>query len=315
MARKKRVVVDCSNDTGSQTGITSGHMMEFWKLAGLGLIDGEVMTWILGNHPKIREMAGIRWWEDYVIREQNLLRNFFGREFDLSLFRKILQQHGIQQVREWQNRGFEIHFLPDISMSQEDEYPGWKIKPRKWYYDQIAEGKILRRISGDQLKLVKQVKLDGKVILIDIRLKPVYNTGKQLFFQDTLVGRIVAKLREENKIARYEYGDQTSRFGISAQEWQDHIRSALTKEFGVETDQVRLETAIEANVIPQLFSRMSRKDDGKTNTWVWYEEYFEGTSYRLRGGGSGYGGLSDVDPDSVGNHWNGRAFRPVVVLS
>ncbi len=312
--KKKRIVVGCSESTGNQTGITSGHMAEFWRLAGLSLIDGQLMSWILDNIAKIREMAGIKWWDDYVKKEEKSLEAFFGKKFDLSIFGKTLRDCGIEQIRHWQNRGFEIHFLPDISMFQADEYRGWRIKPEDWYYQQVAQGKIFLQID-DELKPVKQVKLNGQVVLIDTRLKPAYKNGKQMFFQDTLIGGVIIKLREQESIARYDHGDQTSRFGVSAKEWQEQIRPALAREFGVEINKVRLETAVEANVIPQLYPYMPRKDDGTTNTRVWYEECFEDVSNRLFGGNSDYGGLSDVDFYSVGDHWHDRSFRPLVVLA
>ena len=175
--KKKRVVVGRSENTGGQTGITSGHMSEFWRLAGLDHINGQVMDWILKNYSKIKEMAGIRWREDYVIKEQKSLKNFFGKEFDLSLFREALQKHGIEQVKLWKKHGFEIHFLPDMSMSEADDYPGWKVRPEDWYYNQIAAGKIFIQNSAGKLKTVKEARSPGRVVLIDTRLKPNYNAN------------------------------------------------------------------------------------------------------------------------------------------
>ncbi len=308
MNKKEKVVVD-------ESRITADQMKDFWRMVAEGTINRKVMQWISENITEIREKAGIKWWNEILEKERQCHGDFFGREYDLSTFEAVLKKHGATRIKNWQNRGFESHYLPLVIMPKDTDIPCWKIRPEKWYYSQVAKDKILRVRPNSQFETIGEVKLEGIVVLVDTRLKPKYNNGKQMFFQDTVCGTIIANLREQGKIAKYEYGDQTSRFGVSAEEWQEHIRPALAKEFGVETDQVRLETVIEANVIPQLYSYMPRHKDGETNTWVWYEEYFGGVSSRLSGGSSGYGGLSNVNYSSVGNRWSDRAVRPLVVLS
>lgn len=308
MSKKEKVVVD-------QSGITADQMKDFWRMVAEGTINRKIMQWISENIAEIREKAGTKWWDEILEKEHQCHEDFFGREYDLSTFEAVLKKHGATRIKNWQNRGFEPHYLPLAVMSKDADIPCWKIRPEEWYYSQVAKSKILRCQSNGQLRPVDEVKLEGIVVLLDTRLKPKYNNGKQMFFQDTICGAVIAMLREQGNIANYDCGDQTSRFGVSAQEWQEHIRPALAKEFGVETDQVRLETSIEANVIPQLYSYMPRHKDGETNTWVWYEEYFEDVSDRLDGGDSDCGGLSDVNYYSVGCHWSSGAVRPLVVLS
>jgi len=236
MNKNKKLVVGCSGDAGSQKSITDGQMREFWRLVGIGAIDRIVLGWVLKNHSEIREAEGDEWWRKYVAKEQSILTKFFGKNFDLPLFEEVLQKIGVEQTTRWKHRGFEIHFLPDVSMSQDKEYPGWKEKPEDWYYHQVAEGKIFRQDSGNQLNPVKQVKLNGEVVLVDIRSKPGYSGGKQMFFQDTLVGGVILNLREKNKIAKCECGDQTSRFDVSAIEWQEHIKLALAEDLVIRTE-------------------------------------------------------------------------------
>jgi hypothetical protein len=43
-------------------------------------------------------------------------------------------------------------------------------------------------------------------------------------------------------------------------------------------------------------------------------QIFEDGSNRLNGGSSDFGGLSKVNYNWAGNHWNNRAFRPLVVF-
>ncbi|MDP3730878.1 MAG: hypothetical protein Q8R34_00005, partial [bacterium] len=76
----------------------------------------------------------------------------------------------------------------------------------------------------------------------------------------------------------------------------------------------RLERGIEGNVISQLYPHMLRKNNGQTNTWVWYEEYFGDRSERVGGGGSGCGGLACFGGVWSGFRWSSRSFCPLAVL-
>ena len=256
------------------------------------------------------------WLETILTQERKAHLDFFGQEFDLASFRDVLEKYGPQAIiTGWHDLGLEVHFLPPVVMSQDAKFNDWKVKPENWYYQKVAEGKVCRRQpDGSLLPDTEAFKLEGITVLVDTRLKPQYQEDKQMFKNDNLLGPIIERLRQEGKIARYDYGPQSSRFGVSADEWEKEIKPALAEFLGVEVSQVRLERTIEGNVIPQLYPHMPRKDDGKTNTWVWYEEFFEGASRRLYGGYSEYGGLSGVNVGWVENHWSGQALRPLVVL-
>ena len=261
------------------------------------------------------EESSLDWLETILAKESKVHQDFFGQKFYLVPFRDTLEKYGPKTVSQWQKLGLEPHFLPLVAIPQDADFLGWKIKPNNWYYERVAESKILWRLIDGQLAANREAfKLPGKTVLIDTRLKPQYRDGKQIFKNDNLLGPIIKRLRQVGEIADYEYGPPSSRFGVSAEEWEGYIKPALAKFLDVEVSQVRLERAIEANVIPQLYSYMPRENDGKTNTWVWYEEYFGGASSRLDGGSSVFGGLSSVSYYSAGNHWEIQAFRPLVVL-
>ena len=99
MTKKKRVVVGRSENTGDQ--VTIRQRKEFLRLEERGQVNKGVMQWIIDNISKIRELAGVKWWECYLIKGQKSLKSFFGKEFDLSLFRKTLEKYGIEQVKKW----------------------------------------------------------------------------------------------------------------------------------------------------------------------------------------------------------------------
>lgn len=249
-----------------------------------------------------------------LARERQYHKNFFGQEFDLTEFEQKLRFYGRERVKAWQNLGLEPHFLPAVSLTSGDDYPGWKIKPGEWFFKNLVEGNLFRNINGRMTKMTT-AGLDGISVLIDTRLKPAFNNGRQMYEYDNLLGPILERLRKENRIARYDEGPQSSRFGVSSDEWEEVIKPALAGKLGLDASQLRLESVEEGNVIPQLYPDLPRQNDGQTNTWVWYEQYLGGgRDYRLGGGRSGRGGLAAVSYDSFDGHWRSGSFRPLAVL-
>ncbi len=241
---------------------------------------------------------------------------FFGQEFDLTLMRETIERYGYAKIAEWKKLGLEVHFLPSTVLMRNTSFDGWKIQPESWYWDQAENGNLYHRNDDGTLVKASGDLLPGRVVLIDTRKKPNYNDGKQMFAKDRdFMGRVIDRLRKDGKLARYQYGPQTSRFGISSIEWEDHLKAAIAERLGLEPTQVRLEMAIEANIIPQLYMNMPRKDDGTTSTWCWYEEFFKSASSRFIGGRSDYGGLANVVDDTSGSRWRSHAVRPLGVLA
>ncbi len=277
-------------------------------------------NWLVGSkipHLSFPLLHGVEEFESWFAKVLELERvchlQFFGLEFDLMEFGATLKKYGPEKIKAWLDLGLEPHFLPKVSMNRDSQFPGWKVKPENWYWQQLQAGKILRDRNGE-LVADKNAELEGITVLVDTRLKPRYKNGEQMWKGDTLLGQILIQLREEEKIAKYEYSAQDSRFGVSADGWEEQLKPALAEKLGLPVDQVRFERAIEANAIPQLFSYLPRCDDGKANTWVWYEEFFEVRSCRLDGGRSGGGGLACVYWGEARYRWRNRSFRPLAVL-
>lgn len=305
----------CAKDFGRELGQIHEGII---TLRGLGLTaDGwQNMTIDKDLAQKVVELIEGKkemWLEKIIARERACHRAFFGQEFDLTNFTANLKRYGGSKIRFWQKLGLEPGFFPVIALSQDAELKGWTIKPNSWFYQHIAAGKIFRDING-QLITVNAANLEGITVLIDTRLKPQYNNGKQMYEKDNLLGPVIEQLRKAGKIQKYEYGPQSSRFGVSANEWESQVKPVLAQKLCLNANQVRLECATEANVISKMYSYMPRKNDGDTNTWVWYEEFFEVRVNRLLGGYSGYGGLAHVHWDSSGGHWHSGSFRPLAVL-
>jgi hypothetical protein len=255
------------------------------------------------------------WIGKLLSTEEQCHKAFFGRTFDLTLFGQVLAKYGEERVSLWKTLGWEPHFLPKIRFNSRDKYRGWKTKPGAWFYEQVKTGKVMRRNAVGELLPIKDVETDGTVLLVYAPCKPAYDNGKQMFIQDgnDPIGDVIADLRGQQKIGSYD--PIKSWFGISSVEWDEQIRPALATCELFEGVNWRLELSIEANILPQCYKHMPRIKDGTTNTWCWYEEFFESASYRLFGGDSGCGGLADVSCRDAGVHWSYRAVRPLGVLS
>jgi hypothetical protein len=249
------------------------------------------------------------WIEQLLEKEQQYHQAFFGQTFDLTPMKKVLENYGQEKVREWNKLGLEVHFLPNFIFKKRTILPGWEVKPEDWYWDMKAEGEILvpNPVVPDQI-----MNLGGIVVLIDTRLKPKYQDGKQMWVNDkNFLGGIIKKLREEGKIEKYK--PMTSRFNVSSRE-TEIIRLEAAKFLGLNPQQYRLETALEMNIIPQLFTDLPRAKDGTTDTSVWCYEFFDGDSDRLEGGSADCGGLADVDYDLIVSRCADRSFRFLGVL-
>ncbi|PIT94183.1 hypothetical protein COU00_00335 [Candidatus Falkowbacteria bacterium CG10_big_fil_rev_8_21_14_0_10_43_11] len=289
------------------------YLRREWELRQRFLKGGLPPEWVLDQLQAAMEFGG-NWLERILNRERQCYRQFFGQEFDLEILAEKLQAYGEEKIQQqWKKLGLEPHFLPQILLAQDSTFPGWKVKPEKWFYQEVDAGEILRQHNGGSLVVDHDAcQLEGIAVLIDTRLKPAYDNGQQMYKDYNLLGPVVERLRQEGKISNHT--PQTSRFNVSADEGEKTVRPALAEFIGLPTDQLRLERTIEANVISQLYPNMPRKNDGQTNTWVWYEEYFSGRGFRLRGGDAVFGGLAFVNHSVAGSHWVYESFRPLAVL-
>ena len=293
--------------------IRRGVTMEVFKVAknNTATLD-KIAQAIIGSPAFIPD----QWVMGILDAERAAHHAFFGQEFDLTLMRETIERYGYAKIAEWQKLGLEVHFLPSTVLVRNTSFDGWKIQPESWYWVQAVRGKLYLRQDDGALAKTTGDLLPGRVVLIDTRKKPNLDDGKQMFAKDRdFMGRVVDRLRRDGKLARYQSGPQTSRFGISSIEWEDHLKAAVAKRLGLKPDQVRLEMAVEANIIPQLYTHMPRKDDGATSTWCLYEEFFEDDSSRLIGGGSKDGGLANIHDSTSSSHWRYRAIRPLGVLA
>lgn len=277
-------------------------------LDGLQLL-GEGKRVVLAPEEEGKAKASRANWLTKILELENKsFESFFGEQIDLTEFEQTLIRYGRHKIEFWQSLGLEPHYLPGTMFQLSDDYPGWKIKPGQGYYDMYNQGKILRG-------KILEPSINSGTILIDTRLKPNDdNYGQQMWYNDNLCGPTIHELRLSKQIAINTGRPIASRFNVSAKEWDEVIKPALACKLGLSLDQVRLETTIERNVIPQLYPHMPRRDDGQTETSVWNDERIYASGDRLTGGCASTGGLADVFSSHEAHHSLWRSFRPIVVL-
>lgn len=249
------------------------------------------------------------WIIPIISAEHKALHDFFGQEFDLSAFAKKLKEIGSEKIAWWKKNLFEVHYLPPFVFQQGVKLPSMEAAIPDNYYKYLSDGHVFRDDVNGELAKITDARLEGSVILIDTRLKPAYNGGKQMWKKDGLVGGAVKKLRKNGKID--DYDPQNSRFNVSADEISEISKVVA---IALKVDACRPETTTERIIIPQLYRHMLRKDDGKTNTSVWCDEFCGSRRFRFRGGNSDCGGLADVSASDAGDRWRSRSFRFLAVL-
>jgi len=237
-----------------------------------------------------------------VEREREALRTFFGKEVSVDIPPAIL----LETLRVAEDKGFGILkplYFPKIKFKQTDEYPGWKVKLRDWYWEKIIGG----RVSNEAAKL------GGYWALFDESRRPNDNESRQMFPEDPLAP-MLTQARERGSIAVSDFVKHVpkgSRFAVSPNEQDRTVFPQLAQILRLNevAARVRRPTAIELNFAGNLrYSHL-----GEANTWEWLDDNF-GNGGWLVGGCSNFGGLYFVclwHDDRIGN----AAFRPLVVFS
>lgn len=234
--------------------------------------------------------------ESILFQERKYHQDFFGREFDLTKFRGVLKKYELEAIKQWQAVGLELHFLPEITMFRENNFPGWKVRPIKEYWEHVAEGDILRRDSkGNFVPDPDFFNLEGIVVLV-VRDRKI------------LLNSLIA-LIEFSNLAR----GSISCFESSVVVWEKYGKSLFAEFLGIKSSQVRLERFIESNVISQLYPSMSKRTDRE----VWCEEYHYNELNRLFSMDPLIGQFVRVVSGPIYFPYLGeeRIIRPLVVLS
>ena len=253
-----------------------------------------------------------------IAREQESLDRFFGTSIDVGEFKKTLSEYSREQFLVWEQLGLVPHYLPSMRCDKDANIPGWKTRPNDFFWDEAESDQILTTIQGRLLPDITCYSLNATTVLVDGRGKPDSDPpimgGQQMFEKDNLLGPLLDQLRRDGRLAAYRYGDQSSRFGVCRREWEEIVKPALSQQLGITIEQLRLERAIEANMIPQIYDDLPRVHDGSTDTAVLYEEYVDDSERCLVGGAAREGGLSHVQAIHKNSAWRTFAIRPIIKL-
>ena len=158
--------------------------------------------------------------EQLIRTESEALKRFFGKEIVVPKPPQELFQT-LENMSKLGITGFEPHYLPQVSLTEKDKIPGWKVKPESWFWQQIKKGKLSKDAAT----------LQEGWYLVDGRRKPNYDNGQQRYENDYLEP-IMADLRNKGKIQKYSSVPNISRFGASPEE----IEQVILAEFFRITD-------------------------------------------------------------------------------
>ena len=227
------------------------------------------------------------------------LEKFFGQEALPEPPKELLEF--IERTSE-KGFTFEPYLEPGRQFPQDAQYPGWRVKPQQWFYDQIRQGNI----SPDAARLPL-----GWAAMETI-IRPNYDGGKQLYENDALAP-ILEDLRKRGRIAVPDWCKHIpsiSRFGVSQKEISGFVASRFVDEIGkVHAQNVDATTYMAFNYLGNI----AHPEFGEANTWERFSDKFGGDG-RLIGGYSGHGGLARVCYDSSGGHVGRVGFRLRVVF-
>ncbi|HEU0050806.1 MAG TPA: hypothetical protein VFQ60_01990 [Patescibacteria group bacterium] len=256
---------------------------------------------------------------EIIFCETQALRKFFGREIPVPHLPKEATR---ERILEWRRMGFELHYLPNLSVAEIKrdregkilevtpiDFPGWKKKPGRRYtrgvyinsvefFDEVKTGGFLDLSALD---------LFGGWILIDTRKKPNFDKGKQMYENDPL-GPALEELRKKNVIEDFKI--KGSRFNLSSNELENpKVLEAFAKVLNFHSIpglEVSIPRTIEFNILGNIFY----PEWGKTDTQEWFGDYGKGSN-RLFGGDSNDGGLSCVDDGVCRGRSDGVGFRVI----
>lgn len=233
--------------------------------------------------------------EELVSKTQKLLSKRFNKKIEVD---PLPSEFTEENLHLWAKYNLKPVFLPDEEIGENRPLKNW-VKPEKWFYQKIKEGKIAK----------DSARIKPGWYLADFTPSVDYNDGIQVYPNDPFA-LIIERLRSEGKVGKYDKTPPGSRFAIVPQDEWPIVLAEIAKELGFKTEQVGLERVIEFNTIGNLYD----SNRGKFNIWEWFADSFEDSS-RLDGGYRDSGGLANVSYDGCrwsDDRYGSVAGRPLV---
>jgi len=232
-----------------------------------------------------------RGFEDELIeQESQKLEAFFGRKIDVP---PLPAEITPERMAEWKEKKLELHYLPDIDMSKEQNLKNW-IKPN---FKNIYESYLPK----------DAMKLPGCWVLVDAREKPEYKSGDQNYKDDNnFLGPILEVLRKKGLILQFKHPQ--SRFNISPEELEKpEVVAAIAEVCGLKPEQVSTPRMIEFNVLGNI--RHPEWGKPPSDCGEWFSDKNKAGQRRLVGGYSDDGGLAYVNWHGPDDRLDGVGFR------
>ena len=261
----------------------SGVLKDFWRQVDDGSITLEMVK-ALTEHRVISVL------EILLETTKKKLQKFFRVDLE-----PMPAEFTEENLAKWAEFNLKPVYLPMEEIGEDRKLKNWT-KPEKWFYQKIGEGKV----NADSAKLHQGWYLADFTVGVD------YIDGTQVFPDDPFA-TIIAKLREEGKIGKYDNTPLGSRFAITNDEWRNVVCPAIAEALGFKSEQVRLERAVEFNVIGNVYD----PNRGRFNMWEWFSDKFE-DSGQLYGGYREHGGLAFVHYYWSSDRDDDIAGRPLV---
>ena len=239
-----------------------------------------------------------REFRELIARERMALETFFGSVVEVP---PLPPEITPEKYKEWKEKGFELHYLPPVALSETGpdgkkkwkDLPGWRKKPEK------DSGEIHSELPGGWM-------------LVDTRQKPNYDKGTQMYLNDEVISKALETLRRgANPIIKPDDAvpNPKSRFGIRGTDFEKlEVKTALAASLGVNVKDLDIPYAIENS----LLMHMHMPDWGNTTTYEWLKDKKPDGRHRLFGGG---GQSNHLDWFTAHYSYERIGFRPVARLS
>jgi hypothetical protein len=266
------------------------------------------------NH--LKSIKDLLWFRDVIKDEQLELKNFFGEEIKIP---PIPSEITLERVESWKKQGFFLHYLPDMEIPPENNFPGLHKKLSDEFYKMVKQGKIPPDSAF----------LKSGWFLIDVRDKPNFSLGEaapEVMYQMDIFSDALLKLRQQGILLGdgMEKGGRT-RFKTRPSDLESaEARSCFAEILQVDPKQISLPRAIEYNVIGNMhfpgwdrttgfewFSDSLIVDESMRQQAINKYSFMPGRHY-LYGGGKFAGGISCCGHESRYKTADNIAFRFMV---
>lgn len=222
--------------------------------------------------------------EELVRAQREAISSFFGTEVPAPSDRLFVVCENIRREGLWTPEPF---FVPQRRLPEDVSFPGLEHPLSSVLYGWMREGYV--GADADTLP--------GLWIIWDPTKRPDYRDGKQMYPDTRRFKELLVYLRERangievpDDLSRVP---KDSRFGISA----DAVDGSKNLVAGEVASILALQKGETVSAPPyavfNYIGNLAHRELGGVNTSEWFRNSFR-RGYRLRGGSSDFGGLSDV---------------------